>query len=230
MVIRHPTANIINPILWLGHESGGLTSPLGSGTVININNEQFLATALHVADPCSFNPQVRYQKRWNRLIWQTVGIDIQHDIAVLKSDTLLDSRRIPVKYGEPEGLIYGQIGYALGYPGIGNSVDHIVEANGRPIPLIAIATAVFGVDQAYSPGYINAGFSGGALAFPVGDKDWTIAGIITAFPTVPRPVYNNGAKTGDYVHEHSGLIKYTSINVVKNIINKSNIVESETVP
>ena len=33
-----------------------------------------------------------------------------NDIAVLKTETTLDPQKIPVLYGEPAGLIYGQIG------------------------------------------------------------------------------------------------------------------------
>ena len=54
---------------------------------------------------------------------------------------------------------------------------------------------------AYSASYINAGFSGGAVVFPLADGDWTIVGIVTHFPTVKRSVYRGGVETGDYVKE-----------------------------
>ena len=50
----------------------------------------------------------------------------------METDTILDDKKIPLFYGEPHGLILGQIGYALGYLGfkveVGLSTDHIIEA------------------------------------------------------------------------------------------------------
>ena len=157
--------------------------------------------------------------------WRTVVLDEEHDIAVLETDTILDDKKIPVLYGEPRGLVFGQIGYALGYPGVmdeaGPSTDHIIEVQGRPIPIVALVVANFtaGGNATYSASYINAGFSGGAVVFPMGQRDWTIAGIITHFPTIRRPVYRNGKETEDFVMEHTGLVGYTSFGSVEKLIN-----------
>ena len=68
--------------------------------------------------------------------WRTVVLDEEHDITVLETDTILDDNKIPVLYGEPRGLVFGQIGYALGYPGVmdeaGSSTDHIIEVQEAP--------------------------------------------------------------------------------------------------
>ena len=224
MIARHPTADVLNPILWLGcHESGKLTS-MGSGVAVNINGGQYLATALHVISDCKLNPWVRYNGQWNAINWQTLAVDEDNDIAVLKTETILDSQKIPVLYGEPAGLIYGQIGYALGFPGFVDerklSTDHIIEAEGRPLPIVSLAVANFTSmgNATYSASYINAGFSGGAIVFPVGNDKWTIAGIITHFPTVRRAVYRNGIETGDYINQHTGLVGYTPFQVVETLI------------
>ena len=225
MLSRRPEVNILNPILWLGRRETNTCSPAGSGVIVNLNNNQYLVTAFHVAKPCDFRPVVRLNGQWNSIDWRTVVLDEEHDIAVLETDTILDPRKIPVRYGEPGGLVFGQIGYALGYPGVedevGWSTDHIIEAHGRPIPIVALVVANFtsGGNATYSSSYINAGFSGGAIAFPMGQRDWTIAGIITHFPTIRRPVYRNGEKTGDYVRQHAGLVGYTPFGVVEKLIN-----------
>ena len=224
MIARHPTADVLNPILWLGcHESGKLTS-MGSGVAVNINGGQYLATALHVIGDCELKPWVRYNGQWNAINWQTLAVDEDNDIAVLKTETILDPKRIPVLYGEPAGLIYGQIGYALGFPGFVDgrklSTDHITEVGGRPVPIVSLAVANFKSmgNATYSASYINAGFSGGAIVFPVGNDKWTIAGIITHFPTVRRAVYRDGIETGDYINQHTGLVGYTPFRVVENLI------------
>ena len=201
MIARHPTADVLNPLLWLGcHESGKLTS-MGSGIAINVNGGQYLVTALHVIGNCKLNPRVRFNGQWNAISWQTLAVDEGNDIAVLKTETTLDPQKIPVLYGEPAGLIYGQIGYALGFPGFDggkSSTDHITEVGGKPVPIVSLAVANFTStgNATYSASYINAGFSGGAIVFPVGDDQWTIAGIITHFPTVRRSVYRDGRETG----------------------------------
>lgn len=223
MIARHPTADVLNPLLWLGcHGSGKLTS-MGSGVATTVNGGQYLVTALHVIDGCELQPRVRFNGQWNEIAWQTVAVDEANDIAVLKTETTLDAQKIPVLHGEPTGLIYGQIGYALGFPGFDggqSSTDRITEVAGKPIPIVSLAVANFTSSgtATYSASYINAGFSGGAIVFPVGDDQWTIAGIITHFPTIRRSVFRNGRETGDYIMQHTGLVGYTPFRVVEELI------------
>ena len=223
MIARHPTADVLNPLLWLGcHESGNLTS-MGSGVAINVNGGEYLVTALHVVRNCNLSPRVRFNGQWNAIDWRTLAIDEDNDIVVLKTETPLDPQRIPVLHGEPAGLIYGQIGYALGFPGFYGeewSIDHITEVNGRPVPIVSLAVANFTStgNATYSASYVNAGFSGGAVAFPVGEDQWTIAGIITHFPVVRRAVYRDGRNTGDYIMQHTGLVGYAPFRVVQELI------------
>ena len=50
-------------------------------------------------------------------------------------------------------------------------------------------------------------------------KMWTIAGVITQFPAVPRPVYDrNGNETGQYIMQHSGLVGYVPMSAVMKLI------------
>ena len=225
MLLIPPQANILNPLLWLGRQKSDTCVPVGSGVLVNLNNKQYLVTALHVAKRCDFRPVVRFNGQWDSIDWRTVVPDKEHDIAVLETDTILDTKKIPVRHGEPSGLVFGQIGYALGYPGVngeeGPSIDHIIEVKGRPIPVVALVVANFtaGGKSTYSASYINGGFSGGAIVFPMDQDDWTIAGIITHFPTIRRPVFRNGEKTRDYVKQHTGLVGYTPFGVVEKLIN-----------
>ena len=226
MVVKWPTANVLNPIIWLGCFRDGAEVPEGSGVVIQLDGVEYLVTALHVAEPCGMNPLVRSNNKWNAIKWETVAISRTDDIAVLKTDTVLDGSKIPVKHGQTSGAIYGQIGYTLGYPGVfdehGPKTDHVVEVGGKPISIVALATLNFGSkgDATYSSSYINAGFSGGAIVFPIGTDDWTIAGIITHFPTIPRPVYRGREKTGDYILQHTGLVGFAPMENVVGIINQ----------
>ena len=224
MIPTPPTANVLNPLLWLGcHVNGELVST-GSGVIINADGDEYLATALHVIEEYGLNPRVRSYGKWLPIDWQTVAIDRQHDVAVLKTDTVLDPQGIPVKYGETAGMVYGGVGYVLGYPtwvdGGRIQTKHITEVGGRAIPIASLVVANFAASgkSTYSASYINAGFSGGAVAFPLANGDWTIAGIVTHFPTVQRPVYRGHIETGDYVLEHTGLVGYTSLPLVLDLI------------
>ena len=226
MILSPPTANVLNPLLWLGcHVNGNLVST-GSGVIINISGTEYLATALHVIEDYGLNPRVRSDGKWLPIDWQTVAIDKRLDVAVLKPNTVLDPQRIPVKYGEPAGMVYGGVGYVLGFPtwedSGGIQTKHVTEAGGRAIPIASLVVANFAAsgESTYSASYINAGFSGGAVVFPLANDDWTIAGIVTHFPTIQRSVYRGGVETGDYVRQHTGLVGYTSLPLVLDLIDR----------
>ena len=224
MIPTPPTANVLNPLLWLGCQVNGDLASTGSGVVINVDGAEYLATALHVIEEYGLNPRVRSYGKWLQIDWQTVAVDKQHDVAVLKTDTVLDPQNIPVKYGEPAGMVYGGVGYVLGYPTWIDrgqiQTEHVTEVGGRAIPIASLVVANFPAygGSTYSASYINAGFSGGAAVFPLANGDWTIAGIVTHFPTVKRSVYREGVETGDYVKEHTGLVGYTSLSSVLDLI------------
>ena len=224
MILTPPTANVLNPLLWLGcHVNGNLASS-GSGVIINVDGTEYLATALHVIERYGLNPSVRSDGKWLPINWQPVAVDKQHDVAVLKTNTVLDPQGIPVKYGEPAGMVYGGVGYVLGFPTWEDSggirTEHVTEAGGRAIPIASLVVANFAAsgESTYSASYINAGFSGGAVVFPLANNDWTIAGIVTHFPTIKRSVYRGGVETGDYVQQHTGLVGYTSLPLVLDMI------------
>ena len=223
-MIKRLTGDVLNQVLWLGAQIPG-TAPeaVGSGVIANLNGAQYLITALHVYRKCNAKPLVRFNAKWNQYDLKTIAIDADTDIAVLKSHVTLAGNYETVKFGEPGGLKYGQIGYALGFPGFnhspGQGTSHIVEGNGRPLPIVTPAMANYSAEKIlYCAGFVNAGFSGGAIVFPIEDKHWSIVGIITHFPTVKRPVLNNGRETGEYVLEHTGLVGFTNATSVVKLI------------
>ena len=100
-----------------------------------------------------------------------------------------------------------------------------MEIDGRPIPIATLV--VINLSPAskvhYSASYINAGFSGGAIVYYITEpKMWTIAGVITQFPIVPRPIYDgSGKETGLFVKQHTGLVGYVPMSAVLEMMEKA---------
>ena len=223
--MRSPTANVLSRLIWLGDHA---TGPQGSGTLVSDSGVDYLVTAHHVYRGCNGNPSVRFRGLWNPLKWEVVAKDESLDIIVLKSPQLpANLAGLPVLYGVPQGTVHGQIGYSLGFPVVHESVnrlrtDHIPEMDGRPIPIATLVVANLSPETMlhYSASYINAGFSGGAIVYYVPEqKMWTIAGVITQFPAVPRPVYDrSGNETGLFIRQHTGLVGYVPMSAVMKMI------------
>ena len=60
-------------------------------------------------------------------------------MSVLKTNDVLDPVKAPVQYGEPAGMVYGVVGYSLGFPAWEDEgiiqVSHITEEKGaNPTP------------------------------------------------------------------------------------------------
>ena len=226
--MNSPTANVLSRLVWLGD---GSNTAQGSGTLVSYGGVEYLVTAHHVYVDCGHNPLVRFRAQWNRIQWEVVAKDESLDVIVLKSPQLPTDleRQLPVLYGVPQGAVHGQVGYSLGFPGILESgqqlkTDHILEVDGRPIPIAALVVANLSSASKvhYSASYINAGFSGGAIVYYVtNQKMWTIAGVITEFPIVPRPIYNaTGKETGLFTKQHTGLVGYVPMSAVFEMIEK----------
>ena len=227
MMVNPPQADVLNRVMWLGASDGAGGIAIGSGVVVHVGGIEYLMTAHHVAEECGFKPLVRYRSQWNEHDWDVIVKDEQNDLTVLKAkDTVLDSRAIPVLYGEVEGLVYGQMGYALGYPQLSDDdTKQVTEANGRPIPIPALVIGTFyaGGDQIFSPGYINAGFSGGAMVFQVRNK-WTIVGMVVSHAAIREPVMRDmaeGRYEEDpelYYHYHAGFVGYQRWSLIEQSI------------
>lgn len=182
-------------------------------------------TAYHVIEH-NLDPMVRYSNQWHAVEWEHVVTDKTNDIAVLKPiDTMLYPDPIPVLYGEADGQIYGQFGYALGFPQmLGDNTGQVTESNGRPMPIPALAVSTFsaGDDLIAGAGYVNAGFSGGAVVFEVGNR-WTVSGMILGYPNIRRPILrkkgNQYEEVPDlYYEDHTGLVAYQRWSLIEHLI------------
>lgn len=227
-----PTAEFLYAILWLGKkQNDGAITPVGSGVVVHLNDEEYLATALHVAKESNFNPLIRRGGIWKSVQWTTVGTEEDTDIAVLQTSAETLSHLTP-RYGIA-GTFIGMAGRAMGFPDLGTSKDihHFLEEdNGIPIPLTVLVSSYISDPESpihFAGGYANAGFSGGAMLLPTSDG-WTIAGIITHRAHVDRPVlwYNPNTENTEPVQnfrvmEPSGLIRFTDFKAVKRLIAES---------
>ena len=231
-----PTSEIICAVRWLAKQDPNkCTSPIGSGVVYTPNGENCMVTANHVAALCNYNPLVRQHNSWLPAEWELVGYDTKRDIAVLHclSANLLE---LTPRYGI-ESVIYATLGRALGFPAVRTANNFVFsEMDGLPLAIPVPVAAYFGFNanaemdgMHYVGGYINAGFSGGAIVFPT-PAGWTIAGIITEKASIVRPTYRYDQDIGDLsidknqvLQEHSGLTKYTNISIAEEIISRSNL-------
>ena len=218
-----PTSEFIYATLWLGKTHyDAAPSPIGSGVVVHHREREFLATALHVARQCEFQPVVKRNGSWWRVQWSVVGIDEVADIAVLETKPSKLSNLTP-EYGHV-GITLGAIGRAMGFPALSDprEVDHIGELEGHPIPLTVLVSSYLSFREGqetsvhYLGGYVNAGFSGGPVLLP-SDNGWKIAGIITHREAVIKSMYRTNEETSKTERilygEPSGLIRFADIRV-----------------
>ena len=227
-----PTSNFLLAVLWLGGVSqAGIGLPVGSGVVVHHNDEEYLATALHVAKECAFQPLIRRSGEWRQAQWETIGTNEDADIAVLKTSSGTLSSLTP-RYGMAHVDI-GGVGRAMGFPAISDptEISHVAEIEGAPLPLTALVASYVqpspgaSPDIHYAGGYINGGFSGGAMVFPT-SSGWTIAGIITHTEGfIRQTVLRWNATTGSYepdadfvVNEPSGLIRFVGFRTITDLI------------
>ena len=229
-----PTSEFLLAVQWLGCVTNkGSTVPAGSGVVVHHQGGEYLATALHVARVCGFQPLVRRNSQWSSTQWETVGIDESADVAVLKTNKAKLSGLTP-RYGFAHVLI-GAVGRAMGFPALSDpmEISYIGEIHSVPLPLTTLVSAYFrpGTDAGagihYVGGYINAGFSGGAMLLPT-SEGWSIGGIITHREGVLRNVYHKNPGTGQLekdeelvIGEPSGLIRFAGIGIVTDLIERS---------
>ena len=217
-------SNVLNTVAWLGCADRRAIVPKGSGVMVNIDGIQYLATAAHLLEDCTSAPYVRANSAWIARHWQIVGIDRGYDVAVLKTNAVLNDHKVPASYGPPKSLDSGRIGYALGFPAIfvnGKPItDHIAVVDGKPIPMPTLVVANVGAQRGptYSSAYVNAGYSGGGIIFPLDDDQWTIVGVITGFPYLHRPVHPEPMPTPLYSEQHTGIVQYAPWSVVEKLI------------
>ena len=217
---RYLTTNVLHRVFWVTHQG----KPAGTGFAVDVDGKQYLVTAQHVARDCRYQPDIRIRQgpHWSNvnLTWTTVGEDAEADVAVLAAASPLCPSELSVTLGQGN-LIYGTIGYALGFPSSLAPSDVGWLPEGRPIPVPALAVMYFSQegDTACCSGYITNGYSGGPIVFPTGNaNEWTFAGICTGFPTLRRPIDMEGAPVEFKAFEPTGLISMAKTQVAEKII------------
>ena len=225
------TAEIIYAVLWLGKVRDDSTAvPVGSGVVVHHRGNEYLATACHVAKECDFNPLIRRMNEWKRIQWDLVVADEHRDVAVLKSAASLTP--LTPAYGDANTR-YGSLGRAMGFPTLDNryleTVSEFGDIDGHPLPITAVVSATMAPrdgDFQFAGGYVNSGFSGGAIVFPTEDSSWTIVGVITERGAVLRPIGTAEKGRPLYTLEPTGVVKFVRMKTVLELIDRKRSVKS----
>lgn len=225
------TTNVLYRMLWLGgRNEAGLVVPAGSAFVVEFEGKDYVVTAHHVVRACEYVLFMRHGGEWVPGGWpEPLVDDSENDITVFKFDGEARFSAFDIRYGLVGGTILGQLGYALGFPAVGGRTDHIAEFNGNAIaiPTMLAINVVPGAARVYCSGYVNAGYSGGAVVYPIDTTGaWGFAGTITAFPTFRRNVHRLEGLSGDgegepaglYVKEHMGLLAYIPWLTIRHLI------------
>ena len=110
--------------------------------MVHHHNEEYLATALHVARVYNFQPLTRRSGAWQQARWETVATKDDADVATLETSSGKHSRLTP-KCGLGHVLI-GRIGRAMGFAAITDvtEISHVAEIEGIPVPLTALRRVV----------------------------------------------------------------------------------------
>lgn len=224
------TSEFIYAVLWLTCPSLEVS---GSGILIQHEGHEYLATAHHVATACHYSPLIRHNNKWVDVKWEVVSDDINRDITVLR--TAIKLIPFPAKYGMGKTL-YSGIGRAVGFPNV--SAEIVMEEQaaifgemgGRPIPATVLVSTMLGdlqssPDAAYAGGFINSGFSGGAMVYPTneqGKEGWSIVGIITERGSIWRQYGQDSEGRQLIRNELSGMIRFVPIQRVLEMIAEVN--------
>lgn len=227
----------INSVLWLGRlGKNGAVEGIGSGVSIRHREIPLLVTAKHVVGETESAPAlvVRYNGKWNPVSMGVVAGDEEMDITVLNGESLLGDLP-PIQKGTAN-TVHGTLGRALGFPMVCDSVsleelaETIGEVNGRPIPIPAVVTSAIpagtGKSQ-YASGYVNAGFSGGGVFYPVnagndGAGSWSLVGIVTERGAIQKEVEVTveEERYRTVQVEPTGLVKFAKVEAILNLIER----------
>lgn len=193
-----------------------MPSLAGTGVLLQYAGQEYMATALHVARRCNFNPLIEYDEEWRPYTWEVIGKDEENDVAVLQRVGVENARIASTSgamYGK-KGVVLGAQAVALGFPEILDGINwRRVEGSLRPVPMTVSVSLYFGCGEThYSGGYVNRGFSGGAIVAWNGNQP-SIVGIITK----KAGVYIT--EDSDYT-ENAGLVGFADITVVERILSE----------
>ncbi len=191
---------------------------MGSGVLLMYSGYEYLVTAQHVAEDCSYNPLIKKE------VWESfpeglevIGENKDADVTVFKTNRKRNERTFeevsPLDYGN-WGLV-GSLGLAVGFPHFESddpySGQFVLDTH-APRPLHALVS--YDVPRKGRIGYMGSsilpGFSGGGLVVQ-GPKQPVLVGIITQTMII---------ELGKKVTIRSGFARYASIRAVEEILAK----------
>ena len=212
MIPKH-VINRIFHIRWT--DTSGKRSS-GTAFTIDRGSKQYLITARHVVEGIQSGSfiEILRDEQWQNLVVNIVGIgkgDL--DIAVLSAPILLSPPH-PLDVSA-KGLVYGQQIFFLGYP---YSLDSGNEQLNRGIPIPFVKAGVVGamkrvgdVSWFFLDADVNKGFSGGPLLFAPPGRSYVpgnqlrVAGIVTSYKTLLRPIVTREGQPARYIPESLGI-------------------------
>ena len=189
LIMPYVTVNLLLRVFCLG-QNGKIC---GTGFAVEVDGNQYLVTANHVAKVCQYKPQILMEGWDSTFNWITIGEDEENDVAVLAADRQLCSpTEIQIETG---AIALGQTGYALGFPAdYGTDFSMRLEPEGRPGAMAAPAIFYGSGKQTYYWGSVASGFSGSPVVFPalpdpsneiqpLCSGNWAITGLILGYAT-----------------------------------------------
>ena len=194
---------------------------IGTAFALDLENRQYLATALHVAEQAAetANLHIYFGDAWTAFPVKVVGLNMEFDVAVFALEKRIVAPGLDIDVNSA-GCASGQEVFILGYPlGVrGHPVDP-----GFPLPVIKR-----GVAAVFHPGpprslYISAsanpGFSGGPVYFAHhATSRATLTAIVIEELGYEVPVTNDGGERIGKVLIGSNLVKCAYIDHVLNLI------------
>lgn len=211
-----PTLEDVRPVQWLGH---GTSSPAGSGVVFHAAEQNYLVTAKHVLDAITTDLRIFQEHEWRRVEWNLVTEDANLDVAVMA--LLTDAPPLfPTQKMGVAGTRYGDIGRALGFPAHSETLFSAYQGVPIPVPIPICAYDNPMSDIQIAGGYLNAGYSGGAVLLPV-DGANSLAGIITEKHNLMRPTVRSSDASLQHellAIESTGIFQFTSMDAVLRLL------------
>ncbi len=203
---------------------------MNAGTAFTIEKDdiQYIITAKHLFDSAKNGDTLAIEiLREKRYFPINVKVMFSNnpiiDCAVLKTNPYQEVTGKFSNENSMEGLVLGQDLFFLGFPYNYDALLMSFPKSATPVPFVKKA-CLSGLSekngQLFLDGINNPGFSGGPVCFKdVKTNKYKIAGLINSYRWNRNSVFApDGAATGLYVQENTGIINACSINEVLSVI------------
>ena len=216
------TANVLQRIFHV-------TCGEGTGTTFAIdhNGRQYLVTAAHVLDGFEQTGiQIYHEQQWKNLNCEIVGRgnycadqdNGEPDVAVLATN--LQIAPVHPLLASSALMVLGQTIYFAGFPY--GQMQNVQRELNRDFPLPLVKSGILssidlGDGVMLLDGHNNPGFSGGPVVFvpngqlPNRNTQFSVAGIVSAYPAPSEPVYNSEGEEIGYIRNNPGIVVAYSI-------------------